>query len=436
MKLKNVLYVLITSLSAFAQTNAPAIATNSVTSISIILKAAKQNDAEAQYKLGDCYRKGEGVAKNGVEAVKWYRRAAEQDYAPAQNSLGVSYYNGEGVTQDAMEAVKWYRKAVKQNYAKAQNDLGLCYAHGQGVAKDAVEAVNWFRKAAEQNCAPAQSNLGVCYDDGQGVAKDAVEAVKWYRKAADQNNDEAQCNLGSCYENGNGVLKDYVEAYKWYNLAATQGNVRAINRRGIVASKMTPEEIAKVLPTPIKYTAKQIAQAKQIAIVQLNRYFKIERDQVEERTTIESKEPAITKKGTQIKVVCFVGKDDPIPDEIHFKITGRSYDWQYLDYSRFVIKYDDQRKTFEKLEDKGTVLHNGTVLEQMFADLSFDEFREITMADSVQVKLGIEEFQFDDDYRAEWRALFQYFDVIKAEKTLNAVPIDPKAAANNQIQTP
>ena len=212
-------------------------------------------------------------------------------------------------------------------------------------------------------------------------------------------------------------------------LAAAQGNIQAKNKLAVISSKMTPEQISKALPTPIKYTAESIAQAKHVAIVQLNRYFEIERDQVEEQTTIRSKEPAITKKGTQIEVVCFIGNGEPIPNDILFKFTSRSHDWQYLDYSRFVIKYDDKTKIFEKLEDDGSVLNNGTVLEQMWAKFSFDEFREITIADSVQVKLGIEEFQFDDDYRAEWKALFQYFDVIKVEKAFNAVPIDP-----NQFQ--
>jgi TPR repeat protein len=76
MKLKIILCVLITSLFAYAQTNTPVIATNSVTTISIIRKAAEQNDAEAQCKLGNCYRRGEGMAKDYIEAANWYRKAA------------------------------------------------------------------------------------------------------------------------------------------------------------------------------------------------------------------------------------------------------------------------------------------------------------------------------------------------------------------------
>lgn len=42
----------------------------------------------AQYNLGVCYDRGNGVTKNAEEAVKWYRKAAEQGYAKAQDSLG------------------------------------------------------------------------------------------------------------------------------------------------------------------------------------------------------------------------------------------------------------------------------------------------------------------------------------------------------------
>ena len=58
---------------------------------------AQQGDAKAQFKLGNCYRMGEGVNKDVTEAVKWYRKAAEQDNAEAQLGLGGLYFKGEGV---------------------------------------------------------------------------------------------------------------------------------------------------------------------------------------------------------------------------------------------------------------------------------------------------------------------------------------------------
>jgi tetratricopeptide (TPR) repeat protein len=55
------------------------------------------------------------VAKDYAEAVKWYRKAAEQNLAVAQNRLGFCYAKGEGVAKDQVEAVKWYREAWRSH---------------------------------------------------------------------------------------------------------------------------------------------------------------------------------------------------------------------------------------------------------------------------------------------------------------------------------
>jgi TPR repeat protein len=156
---------------------------------------AEEGDAQSQYELGCAFSFGNfGVTKDEVEAVRWFRKAAEQNLAEAQARLGSCCCLGLGVAKDHVEALKWFRKAAEQNSPMAQCWLGASYANGQGVAKDEAEAVKWYRKAAEQNAANAQNSLGVCYYNGQGVAKDEVQAVKWYRKSAEQNHALAQFN--------------------------------------------------------------------------------------------------------------------------------------------------------------------------------------------------------------------------------------------------
>jgi hypothetical protein len=63
-------------------------------------KAAEQNDATAQDRLGLCYHDGNGVQKNDTEAAKWFRKAADQNFADAQFELGMCYHNGDGVPKD------------------------------------------------------------------------------------------------------------------------------------------------------------------------------------------------------------------------------------------------------------------------------------------------------------------------------------------------
>ncbi len=149
------------------------------------------------------------------------------------------------VRGDYDTALAEFRPVAEQGDAKAQFHLGLMYANGEGVPQDYQEAVKWYRRAAEQGDARAQSNLGLMYDKGQGVPQAYQEAVKWYRRAAEQGRPSAQYNLASMYYSGQGVPQDYVLAHMWTNLAASQGGEKAVKKRDKIATKMTPDQIAK-----------------------------------------------------------------------------------------------------------------------------------------------------------------------------------------------
>ena len=77
------------------------------------------------------------------------------------------------------------------------------------------------------------------------MVQDYAAAVSWFRKAADQGHADAQYNLGNKYGNGQGVAQDFVQAHKWFNLGATSGDADAVKNRDLVASKMTPAQIAE-----------------------------------------------------------------------------------------------------------------------------------------------------------------------------------------------
>src|SRR6185436_12213603 len=64
---------------------------------------AGKGDADAQFNLGLCYRKGEGVSKDDRKAAKWFVKAAEQNHAEAQLYLGFCYARGQGVKLDDSE---------------------------------------------------------------------------------------------------------------------------------------------------------------------------------------------------------------------------------------------------------------------------------------------------------------------------------------------
>ena len=128
----------------------------------------------------------------------------------------------------------------------------IMYAQGQGVPQDDTEAAKWYRKAAEQGIAEVQYSLGQMYRRGQGVPQDNAEAAKWYRRAAEQGYASAQSNFGGMYFSGEGVKQDNVLAHMWVNLAVSRlppsekvNRERALKNMNIVASKMTPDQIAE-----------------------------------------------------------------------------------------------------------------------------------------------------------------------------------------------
>ena len=175
-------------------------------------EAAEQGDTNAQYNLGQMYRKGNLHLKNGgwvpqdnSEAMRWFTRVAEQGDAEAQYTLGQMYKRDD----NKLEAALWYRQAAERGHAGAQYELGLAYEKGQEkkvfsvgscgglrsvqndvIHQDYEEAVHWYRLAAEQEGAElwnvqAQIHLGEMYSGGMGVAQNLLIAMRWFTRAAD-----------------------------------------------------------------------------------------------------------------------------------------------------------------------------------------------------------------------------------------------------------
>jgi TPR repeat protein len=87
---------------------------------SVLLKlAAEQGDANAQYTLGNMYRKGDGTKPDIKRAFELYTLSAEQGLASAQYNLSAMYANGEGVEESFTTAREWCAKAAAQGYEEA-----------------------------------------------------------------------------------------------------------------------------------------------------------------------------------------------------------------------------------------------------------------------------------------------------------------------------
>ena len=180
---------------------------------------------------------------NYEAAFNAFSKSAEQGDAEAQYKLADMYREGEGVPQDYKQAASWYLKAAEQGIAIAQFQVGGMYLRGEGRPQDPEQAMSWFRKAAELGNALGQGMVGTLYYFGIAVPQDYKQAMSWHRKAAEQGYPISQVTLGDIYSKGEGIPQDYVQAHKWFNLAAASGYKDAAENRNIAASLMTPAQI-------------------------------------------------------------------------------------------------------------------------------------------------------------------------------------------------
>ncbi len=197
--------------------------------VPLLLQAAEQELADAQYLLGLCYDNGSGVPQNSTHAFSWYGKAAQQGHAPAQFRLGQFYAAGTVIQQNFSLAAHWYKLAAEQGLADAQYHLGSLYETGNGVPQNLRTAARWYELAANQDHVLAQFNLAYLYENGNDISHthSYQAAARWYSQAAQLNHAASQCNLGLLYENGCGVPQDYTQAVFWYRKSAAQGFPRA-----------------------------------------------------------------------------------------------------------------------------------------------------------------------------------------------------------------
>ena len=100
-------------------------------------------NAKALYDEGKAYYD----AKNYTAAFPKLKAAADKGHKKAQYRLGMCYKEGNGVDKDRKKAVALFQKSAKQGYAKAQYQLAKAYLKGKGVAADQTQAKSWLKKA-------------------------------------------------------------------------------------------------------------------------------------------------------------------------------------------------------------------------------------------------------------------------------------------------
>lgn len=97
---------------------------------------------------------GERVKKNSISSKKkyayWYSLAADDGYAEAQYRLGMCYREYRGVEcRDYDKAFSLFTKAAMQGHHNAMINLGHCYYCGNGTRKNFQKAGDCYKRACE-----------------------------------------------------------------------------------------------------------------------------------------------------------------------------------------------------------------------------------------------------------------------------------------------
>lgn len=93
------------AVSGFSAAAATAGTSENIFSTESVIRAAKQGESVAQFRLGEMYRDGNGVAEDLEEAVNWLNKAASQGHKDAQRSLSKLYAKGPAANVE--RAVYW-----------------------------------------------------------------------------------------------------------------------------------------------------------------------------------------------------------------------------------------------------------------------------------------------------------------------------------------
>lgn len=209
--------------------------------------AARRGDADASFRLGSMYARGEGTPRNLYLAWQYFYQAVERGNLTAVAELGdlSDYFDLYLFSPDVPApgkrgaAIKRLQNAAKKGNGNALNDLALIYKQGDGVKQNMPKALEYIHLAVEKNNPFALTNLGLMYGRGDGVQADPARAVALYQQAIEQGHPRAYTLLAQRLMDGDGIKRDVKTAVQYYNQAAEKGDVRAqlaladLLRRGV-----------------------------------------------------------------------------------------------------------------------------------------------------------------------------------------------------------
>ncbi|GAB2676394.1 tetratricopeptide repeat protein [Aliiglaciecola aliphaticivorans] len=146
-------------------------------------KYSKKGHPSAMEALGNFYITGYGTEKSTSRALRMYKKAAKWNQATAQYKAGLMYIS-QATDDDPSRGISYLKKAAKNKVYEAAYVLGVVYIEGEIVEKDYDEAKEWLTLASENNLHKASYLLGQMYDNQFFGAEQQDKSTAYYNKAA------------------------------------------------------------------------------------------------------------------------------------------------------------------------------------------------------------------------------------------------------------
>lgn len=178
---------------------------------------SKENNADADYYLGEMHFMGRGTPFNEKEAFLYYERAAKKSRNAVYSFvLAERYRAGEGVAENDKKAYLWFEEAAKRGDLLARAFCGYCCERGMGTRKNLKKAIGIYGSVILENegkmdeaIAWAYTYLGMCYYHGRGVKRNKKIAMGLFNDAAPYN------IVSSCYIKAEDEsTMDYIEGLR------------------------------------------------------------------------------------------------------------------------------------------------------------------------------------------------------------------------------
>ena len=197
--------------------------------------AADKGHIVSIYNIGYLLHESTSVKRN-AEAASYFEKAAKLGNIYAQSTLASLYSIGQGIKKDKEKSFYWEKQAAEKGHLDSVKEIAYSYYKGYGVAKNFKHAITWYQKAIDMGDSESIFDLASMYEKGEGVDKDFDKALVLYKRAAKLGYDVAQNELADIYFKGRGVDKDYKKSLYWAQKSADQGHHDAQNKMGIFYS--------------------------------------------------------------------------------------------------------------------------------------------------------------------------------------------------------